>query len=80
MSDYTRLALVVSDAPRAQEAADDHFRNIADWVPLDQADAKRQRAVLPDAGLSIELRRVEGLDPALLPNWLAAAIAGEAAV
>ena len=39
MSDYTRLALVVSDAPRAQEAADDHFRNIADWVPLDQAEA-----------------------------------------
>ena len=33
-----------------------------------------------DAGLSIELRRVEGLDPALLPDWLAAAIAGEAAV
>jgi len=40
-----------------------------------QAGEKRQRA-----GLSIELRRVEGLDPALLPDWLAAAIAGEAAV
>ncbi|PDH68524.1 MAG: folate-binding protein YgfZ [Sphingomonadaceae bacterium MED-G03] len=61
-----------------------HYRNKVSRrlvaVPLDQADEKRQRAVLPDAGLSIELRRVEGLDPALLPDWLAAAIAGEAAV
>ncbi|MEA3542496.1 MAG: folate-binding protein [Pseudomonadota bacterium] len=61
-----------------------HYRNKVSRrlvaVPLDQADEKRQRAVLADAGLSIELRRVEGLDPALLPDWLAAAIAGEAAV
>ena len=61
-----------------------HYRNKVSRrliaVPLDQADDKRQRAALPDLGLSIELRRVEGLDPALLPDWLAAAIAGEAAV
>ncbi len=60
-----------------------HYRNkmsrrlIA--VPLDQADEKRQRAALPDLGLSIELRRVEDLDPALLPDWLAQAIAAQAA-
>jgi folate-binding protein YgfZ len=45
-------------------------------VPLDQAQEKRQRAALPDFGLSIELRRVEDLDPATLPLWLADAIAG----
>ncbi len=44
-------------------------------VPLDEAQEKRQRAALPDLGLSIELRRVEDLDPATLPAWLAAAIA-----
>jgi folate-binding protein YgfZ len=48
-------------------------------VPLGEADAKRQRAVLEDMGLSIELRRVETLDPAELPAWLAAAIAAEPA-
>ena len=61
-----------------------HYRNKVSRrlvaVPLSEADDKRQRAALPDLGLSIELRRVEGLDPALLPDWLAAAIAGEAAV
>ena len=44
-------------------------------VPLAQADEKRQRAVLPDLGLSIELRRVEAIDPAHLPAWLAASMA-----
>jgi hypothetical protein len=48
-------------------------------VPLDQADEKRQRAALPDMGLSIELRRVETIDPATLPGWLAQAIARQAA-
>jgi tRNA-modifying protein YgfZ len=48
-------------------------------VPLTQADEKRQRAALPDLGLSIELRRVEDIDPATLPPWLAAAIAEHAA-
>lgn len=48
-------------------------------VPLAQAEEKRQRAALPDLGLSIELRRVEDLDPALLPDWLAQAIAAQVA-
>ena len=47
-------------------------------VPLADADEKRQRAALPDLGLSIELRRVEDIDPAKLPPWLAAAIAEHA--
>ncbi|WP_336974758.1 folate-binding protein [Sphingobium aromaticiconvertens] len=45
-------------------------------VPLSEAQEKRQRAALPDMGLSIELRRVEDLDPAALPSWLADAIVG----
>ena len=60
-----------------------HYRNKVNrrlvTVPLVQADEKRQRAALPDLGLSIELRRVEDLDPAALPGWLAAAIAEQAA-
>lgn len=48
-------------------------------VPLSQADEKRQRAALPDMGLSIELRRVETLNPAALPDWLATAVAAQAA-
>ena len=48
-------------------------------VPLAQADEKRQRAALPDMDLSIELRRVETLDPATLPGWLAVAVAAQAA-
>lgn len=48
-------------------------------VPLAQAEPKRQRAVLEDLGLSIELRRVEDLDPAILPDWLAGAVSEQAA-
>ena len=48
-------------------------------APLERADEKRQRAALPDLGLSIELRRVEDIDPAILPSWLASAIAEQAA-
>jgi tRNA-modifying protein YgfZ len=44
-------------------------------VPLEQADAKRQRVALPDLGLSIEHRRVEDLQGLVLPEWLSAAIA-----
>lgn len=59
-----------------------HYRNKVSRrlvaVPVAQADEKRQRAVLVDMGLSIELRRVETLDPAILPAWLAAAIATQA--
>ncbi|MBX7495893.1 NAD kinase [Qipengyuania sp. 6B39] len=38
MADYNRLALLVSDTDRAQDAAS-AFRDLADWVPLEQADA-----------------------------------------
>lgn len=44
-------------------------------VPIAEADEKRQRAALPDMGISIELRRVETIDPATLPTWLAKEIA-----
>ena len=40
MSDFLRLALLVSDSPRAQEAADRDFRGITDWVPLEDADGR----------------------------------------
>ena len=60
-----------------------HYRNKVSRrliaVPLAQADAKRQRALIDDMGLSIELRRVEDIDPATLPGWLADALASEAA-
>lgn len=60
-----------------------HYRNKVSRrlvaVPLDEADAKRQRAAIADLGLSIELRRVEDIDPATLPDWLAQAIAAQAA-
>jgi folate-binding protein YgfZ len=60
-----------------------HYRNKVNRrlvaVPLAEADEKRQRAALSDLGLSIELRRVETLDPATLPAWLAAAVEGQAA-
>ncbi|MFN3797284.1 MAG: folate-binding protein, partial [Sphingobium yanoikuyae] len=60
-----------------------HYRNKVNRrlvaVPLEQADEKRQRAALPDLGLSIELQRVEAIDSATLPAWLATAIAAQAA-
>lgn len=60
-----------------------HYRNKVSRrliaVPLAQADMKRQRAVLEDMDLSIELRRVENIDPAAMPGWLANALASEAA-
>ncbi|WP_313808502.1 folate-binding protein [Sphingobium sp.] len=60
-----------------------HYRNKVNRrliaVPLAEADEKRQKAMLPDLGLSIELRRVEDIDPAALPGWLASAIAEQAA-
>lgn len=60
-----------------------HYRNKVSRrlvaVPLTVADEKRQRAALEDVGLSIELRRVESIDPATLPGWLAAAIESQAA-
>ena len=60
-----------------------HYRNKVNRrlvvVPLTQADEKRQKAALADLGLSIELRRMEDVDPANLPGWLAAAMADQAA-
>jgi folate-binding protein YgfZ len=60
-----------------------HYRNKVSRrlvaVPLAAADEKRQRAALADVGLSIELRRVESIDPATLPGWLATAIESKAA-
>ncbi|WP_066727123.1 CAF17-like 4Fe-4S cluster assembly/insertion protein YgfZ [Sphingomonas pituitosa] len=38
----------------------------------------RTRATYPELGTMVELRRVEALGDALLPDWLAAAIAAEA--
>ncbi len=48
-------------------------------VSLEKADEKRQRAALTDLGLSIELRRVEAIDPAAAPAWLAPALAAPVA-
>lgn len=60
-----------------------HYRNKVNRrlvaVPLAEADEKRQKAALPDLGLSIELRRVEDIDPAALPGWLSGAMAEQAA-
>ena len=60
-----------------------HYRNKVNRrliaVPLEQAEEKRQRAALPDLGLSIELHRVESMDLATLPAWLATVIAEQAA-
>ncbi|AUW60001.1 folate-binding protein YgfZ [Sphingobium sp. SCG-1] len=43
-------------------------------VPVAQADAKRQRLVLPDLDVSIEHRRIEDIIDLPLPEWLAAAV------
>ena len=60
-----------------------HYRNKVSRrlvaVPLNAADEKRQRVALPDLGLSIELRRVEDIDPATLPAWLSAAVTAQTA-
>jgi tRNA-modifying protein YgfZ len=44
-------------------------------VPIEQADAKRQRIAYPDLRLSVEHRRVEDLRDLALPKWLSNAIA-----
>ena len=38
MSDEPRLALLVSDGDRAQAAARDVYNDLADWVPIEEAD------------------------------------------
>ncbi len=46
-------------------------------VPLGEP-GDRTRAVYPELGKMVELRRVEALGDALVPEWLAAALAAEA--
>jgi len=59
-----------------------HYRNKVNRrliaVPLDQADAKRQRVAYPNLGLSVEHRRVEDMAELDMPNWLQTAIAAPA--
>lgn len=43
-------------------------------VPLDHADAKRQRIAYQQLGLSVEHRRVDDLDGLELPDWLRKAL------
>lgn len=44
-------------------------------VPLAESDEARRVAAYPDLGLAVDHLRVEGLDPAKLPRWQAAALA-----
>jgi tRNA-modifying protein YgfZ len=46
-------------------------------VPLDASDEVRRKAAYPELGLAVDHLRVEQLDPAALPAWQAAALAGE---
>lgn len=39
MGEFSRLALLVSDSERAHQAAEEVFRPLTDWVPLEEADA-----------------------------------------
>ena len=42
-------------------------------VPLDESDPKRQRAAYPELGLAVDHRRVEDIDAATAPMWMALA-------
>jgi folate-binding protein YgfZ len=44
-------------------------------VPLAESDDARRIAAYPELGLAVDHLRVEGLDPAKLPPWQAAALA-----
>ena len=46
-------------------------------VPLAQSEEARRKATYPDLGRAVDHLRVESLDPATLPAWQAAGIAGE---
>jgi hypothetical protein len=48
-------------------------------VPLAESDEARRVIAYPDLGLAVDHRRVESLDPAALPAWQAAALAGDSA-
>mgnify|MGYP002852148287 FL=1 len=39
MPEFQKLALLVSDSDRALEAAEGVFRNLTDWVSMDDAEA-----------------------------------------
>ena len=41
-------------------------------VPLARSDEKRRKTAYPDVGLAVDHLRSEDIDPALLPEWLAA--------
>ena len=43
-------------------------------VPLAKSDEKRRKAAYPELGLAVDHLRVEDADPALLPEWLKAAL------
>jgi folate-binding protein YgfZ len=45
-------------------------------APMDKADPKRLRISYSELGLAVVHARVDDLDPALLPDWLAGALAG----
>ena len=46
-------------------------------VPLAGSDQARQQAAYPDLALAVDHLRVEKLDPAVLPEWQRAGVAGE---
>lgn len=48
-------------------------------VPISKSDEARRVAAYPDLGLAVDHLRVESLDPARLPAWQAAALAGDPA-
>ena len=48
-------------------------------VPISASDEARQVVAHPDLGLAVDHLRVESLDPARLPAWQAAALAGDPA-
>ena len=43
-------------------------------VPLARSEEKRRRAAYPELGLAVDFLRVETIDPATAPRWLAAAL------
>lgn len=44
-------------------------------VPLSRSDEKRRRAAYPELELAVDFLRVDDIDPAAAPAWLAAALA-----
>jgi tRNA-modifying protein YgfZ len=44
-------------------------------LPLEQADAKRQKSAYPELGLSVEHRRADDIPTDRMPEWMRAALA-----